>query len=85
MGYNSQHKLEDNIEAIRISLQWKAGQQLSENQVEALKKYAGFGGIKAVLYPNDKIDQWLELNASQEDLKLYHKAMELHKLLQEHF
>jgi len=57
MGYNSQHKLEDNIEAIRIALQWKEGQALSVSKVEALKKYVGFGGIKAVLYPNDKIEE----------------------------
>jgi N12 class adenine-specific DNA methylase len=84
MGYNSQHKLEDNTEAIRIALQWKEGQVLSPMQVEALKKYAGFGGIKAVLYPNDKIEQWVALNASQEDLKLYPKIIELHQLLQKH-
>ncbi len=84
MGYNSQYKLQDNIEAMRIALQWKDGQVLSPMQVEALKKYVGFGGIKAVLYPNDKIKQWVALNASQEDLKLYPKIMELHQLLQQH-
>ena len=84
MGYNSQHKLQDNIEAIRIALQWKEGQLLSSIQLEALKQYAGFGGIKAVLYPHDKIEQWVALNASQEDLKLYPKIMELHQLLKQH-
>ncbi len=84
MGYNSQNKLQDNIEAIRVALRWSPGQQLSENQVEALKKYSAFGGIKAVLYPNNKIEEWETLNASQEDLKLYPKIKELHQLLQQY-
>ncbi len=50
MGYNSGQKLKDNIEAIRIAIEWKQEQSLLPEQVEALKKYAGFGGLKAVLY-----------------------------------
>jgi hypothetical protein len=52
MSYNSQQKLKDNIAAIQIALEWKQGQVLLPVQVEALKRYAGFGGLKAVLYPN---------------------------------
>ena len=84
MGYNSQQKLKDNIAAIQIALEWKQGQLLLPEQVEALKRYAGFGGLKAVLYPNAPKEEWVKLKASKEDLTLYPDIIELHKLLQQH-
>ena len=78
MGYNV-------IEAIRIALKWKEGEKVSITEAEALKRYAGFGGIKAMLYPNSTKEEWINHNATESDLKLYPKIMELHKLLQEHF
>lgn len=85
MGYNVHQKLIDNIAAIRIALEWKEGDKLSDAQVEALQKYAGFGGIKAVLYPNASKDEWISQNATEADLKLYTDIIELHNLLQQHF
>ncbi|MEO6328741.1 MAG: helicase-related protein [Ginsengibacter sp.] len=85
MGYNSLQKLQDNISAIRIALKWKEGQSLSDAQVQALKHYTGFGGLKAVLFPSGPKDEWIKLSASKEDLKLYPQIIELHKLLQQHF
>jgi hypothetical protein len=85
MSYNSQQKLKDNIEAIRIALEWQPGQSLLQEQVKALKRYAGFGGLKAVLFPNGSKEEWIKLNASREDLKLHPQIIELHKLLQQHF
>ncbi len=85
MGYNIHQKLIDNIEAIRIALEWKEGDKLSLTQTDALKKYAGFGGIKAVLYPNSKKEEWINQNATESDLRLYPKMMELHELLLKHF
>lgn len=84
MGYNSQQKLNDNIDAIRIALEWKQGQLLLPEQVEALKHYAGFGGLKAVLYPKGPKDEWIILKASKEDLRLYPGIIELHQLLLQH-
>ena len=72
----------DNIAAIRIALDF-SGQQLSEAELETLRKYAGFGGLKAVLFPPGNQEEWVNLNASQADLKLYPQVMELHSLLQE--
>lgn len=83
MSYNSQQKLKDNIEAIRISLNWSEGMALSSDQISALKKYSGFGGLKAVLFPNTSKEEWKKLNASREDLKLYPQIMELHEILQQ--
>ena len=84
MGYNSQQKLKDNIAAIQIAVKWKQGQLLLPEQVEALKRYAGFGGLKAVLYPNAPKEEWMKLKASKEDLNLYPGFIELHQLLQLH-
>jgi hypothetical protein len=84
MGYNSQQKLKDNIAAIQIALEWKQGQLHLPEQVEALKRYAGFGGLKAVLYPNATKEEWVKLKASKEDLRLYPDIIELHKILKQH-
>ena len=72
----------DNIAAIRIALDF-SGQQLSETELKTLRKYAGFGGLKAVLFPPGNQEEWVNLNASQADLKLYPQVMELHGLLKE--
>src|SRR6218665_533535 len=82
MGYNVHQKLIDNIAAIQIALQWKQGDELNANDIGALQKYSGFGGIKAVLYPNGPMEEWKKLGATKEDLKLYQPMMELHGLLQ---
>ena len=50
MAYNVSQKLQDNLDAIRIALDYQNGRPLTAEDVASLKKYAGFGGIKAVLY-----------------------------------
>ena len=45
--------MKDNLAAIRIALEWKEGQMLLPKEVEALKYYSGFGGLKAVLFQNN--------------------------------
>src|ERR1700744_4072912 len=80
MAFNPARKMADNIDAIRIALDF-SGQQLSESELGTLRKYAGFGGLKAVLFPFGPIADWMEMKASQADLKLYPQVMELHKLL----
>jgi hypothetical protein len=84
MGYNSQQKLKDNIAAIKIALEWKQGQMPLPKHVETLKRYAGFGGLKAILYPNAPKEEWVKLKASKEDLRLYPDIIQLHQLLQQH-
>ncbi len=85
MGYNVHQKLIDNLEAIRIALNWREADKLSDSQVEVLKKYAGFGGIKAMLYPNGNREEWIKLGSTQDDLKLYPEVIKLHELLLNHF
>lgn len=82
MSYNSQQKLKDNITALQIALTNEPEKILTNWQVELLKKYSGFGGLKAVLFPNAAKEEWIKLNASKEDLKLYPQVIELHQLLQ---
>ncbi|MBB6107838.1 SNF2 family N-terminal domain-containing protein [Mucilaginibacter lappiensis] len=72
----------DNIAAIRIALDF-TGQPLSETEIEKLKKYAGFGGLKAVLFPPGGLSEWTKFGASAADIKLYPQVIELHALLKE--
>jgi N12 class adenine-specific DNA methylase len=82
MAFNPVKKMGDNIAAIRLALDY-SGQSLPADEVNLLKEYAGFGGLKAVLYPNEGPEAWEKLNASAADLKLYPQVMELHQLLRE--
>ena len=84
MSYNSQQKLKDNIAAIRIALEYNQRQKLSDEQVQSLRQYSGFGGLKAILFPNASKEEWVKLNASKSDLALYPGVIELHNLLQQH-
>jgi hypothetical protein len=81
MAYNSRQKLDANIAAIRVALTWKKERGLSPEEIEVLKGYSGFGGLKAVLFPDAPKEEWMRLNASKEDLSLYPRVMELHGVL----
>jgi len=85
MAYNTYQKLQDNIEAIRIALEWNGSNPLHEQQLKQLKSYAGFGGIKAILYPEGSVEDWQQLNAGKDDLRLHQSMMTLHALLHQHF
>jgi N12 class adenine-specific DNA methylase len=80
MAYNPSHILNDNIAAIRIALEDKPP---SPTELEILKCYHGFGGIKAILFPEGPLSAWKDLHASENDLKLYDKIQALHALLRE--
>ena len=84
MSYNGQQKLSDNISAIRIALEWKEGNVLSGFEGSMLGRYSGFGGLKAILFPNGPKEEWIQLKASKDDLRLYPQIIELHNLLQQH-
>lgn len=83
MAYNQLQKLNNNIAAIRIALGWEKEKALTASDIEALQKYSGFGGIKAILYPKADKEEWIKLNATNEDLRLYPKIIELHEILTE--
>jgi len=83
MAYNSRQKLEANIAALRIVLDWDGKRKLTDQELSSLKAYSGFGGLKAVFYPAAEREEWVKMNASQADLRLYPQVMELHALLKE--
>jgi N12 class adenine-specific DNA methylase len=81
MAYNTLHKLTGNIAAIRIALAYREGDVLSGEDKTILQNYAGFGGIKAILFPEGPKENWVSAGASEADLRLYHPIMGLHELL----
>ncbi|MBN8788963.1 MAG: hypothetical protein J0I84_17910 [Terrimonas sp.] len=85
MAYNVSYKLQGNIDAIRIALQWNGSSVLSPTELETLQQYSGFGGIKAVLYPNSDKQEWIKMGATLSDLRVYDEIIELHQILRAHF
>jgi hypothetical protein len=83
MAYNQLQHLRDNIAAIRIALDYRDGITPQPEEYAALADYAGFGGLKAVLFPAGDKQGWIDRKASQNDLKLYPSMMELHGLLKD--
>jgi len=83
MAYNISKKLEGNVRAIRIAMDFQKGQPLSSEDLSSLKGYAGFGGIKAILYPYGSMESWQANGATNDDLKLYPDIMALHDLLKD--
>ena len=81
MAFNSSKKLAGNIDALRIALSEQDSYTPAE--VEALKGYAGFGGLKAILFGAGPVEEWVQQNASANDLRLYPLMIELYQLLQE--
>lgn len=84
MAFNPLHTLRSNIRAIEIALNWKEGVQLSKEEIASLQAYAGFGGIKAVLFPDAPIDEWRTAGASEVDLKLHSDILVLHQTLKKY-
>ncbi len=79
MGYNSKQVLKQNIEALRIALNWDGRSPLLESEIEALKSYKGFGGIKAILYNPLNDADWHD--ASKVDKALRADVQELYELV----
>ncbi|MBN8879863.1 MAG: DNA methylase [Sphingobacteriales bacterium] len=85
MGYSVLQKLRGNIEAIGIALRHEAGTALSRVNREVLMGYAGFGGIKTILYPDGPKEEWTRQGATDSDLDQHKDILALHGLLRQHF
>jgi N12 class adenine-specific DNA methylase len=85
MAYNVSQKLQDNIRAIELAIAHRSGTQLLAEDIANLRKYSGFGGIKAILFPQVSREDWISLGAVKEDLKLHTSIMTLHELLKKNF
>lgn len=82
MAYSVSQKLQDNLHAIHLALDYQNGHPLNADAIDSLKKYAGFGGIKAILYPYGTPEEWQANGATKEDLKHHEAIIQLHELLQ---
>jgi N12 class adenine-specific DNA methylase len=83
MAYSASQKLNDNLHALRIALNYRKGHPLTAEDISALKAWSGFGGIKAVLYPYGSQGEWTAGGATKDDLKLHGNIMKFHDLLKE--
>ncbi|QJD95940.1 DNA methylase [Mucilaginibacter robiniae] len=81
MAFNTEKKLADNIAALEAALNFTEGLSDAGQAIEKLLQYAGFGGIKAILYGNGDLASWQQMNASAADQKLHPQMMALHQLL----
>lgn len=84
MAYNALQKLTDNIGALEIAFTLNEGDVPTSVQLEQLRKYSGFGGIKAVLFGQGSYDSWTSQGASQADLKLFDPVQRLYSLIIDH-
>jgi N12 class adenine-specific DNA methylase len=85
MAYNVQGSLKNNIAALDAAIKWDYHQPISGEDIDRLKKYCGFGGIKAILYQYGSPDEWLANGATKEDLRLHKDMMQLHELLKDYY
>jgi hypothetical protein len=83
MVYNQFEKLRENIAAVKVALDFRKGGQLLPGDQGILRGYSGFGGMKAILFPAADKQEWIDLHASKQDLRLYPSIMELHQLLRD--
>lgn len=85
MGYNKEQHLRDNIEAIKLAFIVSKRKELAltDGERSVLRRYSGFGGIKAVLNPMPLNDRSVPEEWTQEDKRLYPLLAELHSVLAE--
>ncbi|TRW20808.1 hypothetical protein FMM05_20870, partial [Flavobacterium zepuense] len=66
-------------------MNYQKGLPVSAEDLGTLQGYAGFGGIKAILYPYGSTDEWKANGATKDDLKLHPEMMRFHDLLKENY
>jgi len=83
MAYSTVDTLNKNIRALSVALGYQKSGLLPDDGALALKEYAGFGGLKAILYPEGDLTSWIKSGASNADLNLHPHVQKLHRLLRE--
>lgn len=82
MAYNRLQKLRDNIEAIRTAFRLSAEQRpANDAEWDTLSRYAGFGGLKCILFPADELADAARWTKS--DRELFAPTVELRRLIRE--
>ena len=84
MAYNKHQKLSDNIEAIRIALQLERdNRKATAEELLALRKYSGFGGLKFILNPVYGVSLQDDSVWKASDRPYLNDTIRLHEVLQE--
>ena len=82
MAYNRKEHLQRNIEAIRtMFLLEREKRTPTTEELDALRGYCGFGGLKCILYPAANLSDSTKWPKSE--MPLFTQTMELHSLLRE--
>ena len=82
MAYNRKEHLQRNIEAIRtMFLLEREKRTPTAEELDALRGYSGFGGLKCILYPAANLSDSTKWPKSE--MPLFTQTMELHSLLRE--
>lgn len=82
MAYNRLQKLRDNIEAIRTAFRLSVEQRPADDaEWDTLSRYAGFGGLKCILFPADELSDAARWTKS--DRELFAPTVELRRLIRE--
>ena len=81
MAYNKRQKLSDNIAALRVAFAAAGGQQVSEEDRDLLKRFSGFGGLKFILNPCDKVED--KSRWTQSDQPYFDATRELFQLIRD--
>src|SRR5665213_4006404 len=81
MAFAVGQKLRDNLGALQSALELKPGERPNAEQMVALRKYAGFGGIKQVLLGDGSRQDWQRQGAKEADMRYYDGIVAFHGLL----
>ena len=82
MAYNRKEHLKRNIEAIRtMFLLEREKRTPTAEELDALRGYSGFGGLKCILYPAANLSDSTKWPKSE--MPFFTQTMELHSLLRE--
>jgi len=80
MTYNKKQTRLTNTKIIELAFDLQQNQRVpTESEKELLKKYAGFGGIKAILNPINNEAAW----KTQSDIDLKPHISELHEIIRQ--
>ncbi len=82
MAYNRKAHLQKNIDAIRTAFLIEREKRTpTDKELDVLRGYSGFGGLKCVLYPAASMSDSTKWPKSE--MPLFTKTMELHQMLRE--
>ena len=82
MAYNRKEHLQKNIEAIRTAFLIEREKRTpTTEELDVLRGYSGFGGLKCILYPASALSD--STKWPKTEMPLFAKTMELHQFLRE--